>query len=534
METSASPGQNAGSASTTATDAPDASGTSVGPQVERAQRLLHSLKTSDPATAPVLRKLRVKFIAVNMGLAALVLTIAFATVCYMEYRGDTDEIYRTLTQAVDHTVVQPQLIPNHGPLTSEAAPGGPGDNGRRNQSFDRTIGGEDEAAPAEDAPETDEAPDGDFAPPEIGGPQRGDAALPVAVYYDENGTVMQFVDQSTASVANDVLVTALSSLSHREESYGYLPECGLFYVRHAVGPGVVIAFADDAEASAWQSLAWVLAGVGLGALAVLLLLNQLFSRWALGPVQRAWTQQQQFIADASHELKTPLTVILANNAILRQRGDETIASQGQWIESTQMEAERMQALVTDMLDLARPAPTLDTADTTPRIDFSRLVEGEALTFESVAFEGGLTWETFVNEGIAVRGDARRLQRLVAALLDNACKYTAAGGRVTVRLGADEHGAVLTVNNTGTPIDSADLPHLFDRFYRADKARTRDAAPKRARKATETSDGDASAAPGGYGLGLAIAQDIARVHKGILTATSTAADGTTFTLHLPLA
>ena len=331
-----------------------------------------------------------------------------------------------------------------------------------------------------------------------------------------------------------MLVAALSSIRHREEPYGYLPECGLFYVRHAVGPGAIIAFADDAQASAWQSLAWVLAGVGLGALAVLLLLNLLFSRWALGPVQRAWTQQQQFIADASHELKTPLTVILANNAILRQRGEETIASQGQWIESTQMEAERMQALVTDMLDLARPAPTLDAADTTPRIDFSRLVEGEALTFESVAFEGGLTWKTSVNEGIAVRGDARRLQRLVAALLDNACKYTAAGGRVTVRLGTDEHGAVLTVNNTGEPIDSADLPHLFDRFYRADKARTRDAAPKRARKATEAGDGDAAAAPGGYGLGLAIAQDIARVHKGTLTAASTVEEGTTFTLRLPLA
>ena len=504
------------------------------PRAERAQRLLRSLKASDPATAPVLRKLRAKFIAVNMGLAALVLTIAFATVCYMEYRSDTDEIYRTLTQAVDHTVVQPQLIPNHGPLTSEPTPNGPGDRGQRNQSFDRTIGGEGEKAPADDAAETGEAPDSDFAPPEIGGPQRGDAALPVAVYYDENGTVMQFADQSTASVAGDVLITALSSLGHSEEPYGYLPECGLFYVRHAVGPGVIIAFADDAQASAWQSLAWVLAGVGLGALAVLLLLNLLFSRWALGPVQRAWTQQQQFIADASHELKTPLTVILANNAILRQRGEETIASQGQWIESTQMEAERMQALVTDMLDLARPAPTLDAADTTPRIDFSRLVEGEALTFESVAFEGGLTWKTSVNEGIAIRGDARRLQRLVAALLDNACKYTAAGGRVTVRLGTDEHGAVLTVNNTGAPIDSADLPHLFDRFYRADKARTRDAAPKRARKATEADDGDAAAAPGGYGLGLAIAQDIARVHKGTLTAASTVEEGTTFTLRLPLA
>ncbi len=342
----------------------------------------------------------------------------------------------------------------------------------------------------------------------------------MAVYYDENGTVMQFADQSTASVAGDVLIAALSSLGHSEEPYGYLPECGLFYVRHAVGPGVIIAFADDAQASAWQSLAWVLAGVGLGALAVLLLLNLLFSRWALGPVQRAWTQQQQFIADASHELKTPLTVILANNAILRQRGEETVASQGQWIESTQMEAERMQALVTDMLDLARPATTASAEQPTPALDFSRLVEGEALTFEAVAFERNLVWEAAVAEGVSVRGNASRLQRLVAVLLDNACKYTDEGGTVEVALRTEGAEAVLSVRNSGEPIAKEDLPHLFDRFYRADKARTQAGAQ--------------AAAPEGYGLGLAIAADIAQAHKGALTVSSTAEEGTVFTLRLPLA
>ena len=142
-------------------------------------------------------------------------------------------------------------------------------------------------------------------------------------------------------------------------------------------------------------------------------------------MQRAWAQQQQFIADASHELKTPLTVILANNAILRQRGGDTIASQRQWIESTQVEAERMQGLVTDMLDLARPAPEGAQASEGPAgtVDLSRLVEGEALTFEAVAFERELMWECAIDKGITVRGNATRLQRAVAVLLDNACKYT---------------------------------------------------------------------------------------------------------------
>jgi signal transduction histidine kinase len=260
--------------------------------------------------------------------------------------------------------------------------------------------------------------------------------------------------------------------------------------------------------------------VGVAALGVLFLLNLQLSTWALGPVQRAWSQQQQFIADASHELKTPLTVILANNAILRQRGRETVASQGQWIESTQMEAERMQALVTDMLDLARPAAIASAEQPAPALDFSRLVEGEALTFEAVAFERNLVWKAAVAEGVSVRGNASRLQRLVAVLLDNACKYTDEGGTVEVALRTEGAEAVLSVRNSGEPIAKEDLPHLFDRFYRADKARTQAGAQ--------------AAAPEGYGLGLAIAADIAQAHKGALTVSSTAEEGTVFTLRLPLA
>ena len=301
-------------------------------------------------------------------------------------------------------------------------------------------------------------------------------------------------------------------------THGYLEEQRLFFSKRDAGPGWLVAFAGGGAASAWQGLAWGLAGIGVMALGLLFLLNLRFSRWALGPVQRAWNQQQQFIADASHELKTPLTVILANNAILRRRGGDTVASQMQWVESTQVEAERMQALVADMLDLARPATEEATGDEAPLVNLSRLVEGEALSFEAVAFERAITWECTVAAGISVRGNSARLERLVAVLLDNACKYTEPGGTVAIGLGIEPGEAVLAVRNSGEPIPPEDLPHLFDRFYRADKARTHGAA------------GPAD----GYGLGLAIAQDIARAHRGTLAAASAAEAGTTFTLRLPLA
>ena len=538
-------------------------------------------RSAGDGATPMLRQLRTKFIALNMALAALVLAASFATICYADYRADIDDVRSRLMAATSRSLHEPQLIPDAEPFhrgegpreRDENAPDGGNteDDGGRvddgaasdveaDNAEDATSGNAgagdsaedasatpegsgDSAAEADDrASESGSAPtptqdigagtsDPGFAPPRIGGPgTTEEASLPVAVYYIADRTVMQLTDRSGATVPEALLVRAIPEVVSTAESWGYLPDVGLYFAKHEAGPDLMVAFADGGAADGWRSLALVLTAVGLGALGLLFLLNLVFSRWALRPVQRAWAQQQQFIADASHELKTPLTVILANNAILRQRGGDTIASQRQWIESTQVEAERMQGLVTDMLDLARPAPEGAQASEGPAgiVDLSRLVEGETLTFEAVAFERELMWECAIDKGITVRGDATRLQRAVAVLLDNACKYTNAGGTVTVTLRAHASEAVLSVRNSGEPIDEADLPHLFDRFYRADAARTHNATD------AENNGGEPDANTGGYGLGLAIARDIAQAHKGTIAVTSTAQEGTTFTLRLPLA
>ncbi len=488
---------------------------------------------SSTTTPPLLRGLRAKFIALNMGLAALVLAGSFTAICYMDYRSDVDETYRTLAQALNPAGHRAQLVPDRHPLTPP-----------------------EESGPADE---------GTFTPPEIGGELQGtpDSPVPTAVYHWEGDLVQPLLEQSSAVVPETVLPEAMQAALTAPGTHGYLEEQRLFFSKREVGPGWLVAFAGGGAANAWQGLAWGLAGIGVMALGLLFLLNLRFSRWALGPVQRAWNQQQQFVADASHELKTPLTVILANNAILRRRGGDTVASQMQWVESTQVEAERMQALVADMLDLARPATEEAAGDEAPLVNLSRLVEGEALSFEAVAFERDIAWESSVAAGISVRGNATRLERLVAVLLDNACKYTEPGGTVAIHLGTEPGEAVLAVRNSGEPIAAEDLPHLFDRFYRADKARTHGTAalaggngpaataagmPALAGDragdsaaytgAASGSPSSAASAPAptadGYGLGLAIAQDIARAHRGTLTAASTAEAGTTFTLRLPLA
>ena len=276
-----------------------------------------------------------------------------------------------------------------------------------------------------------------------------------------------------------------------------------------------IAFVSESSlVTAFNSQLITSLAVGGAALIVLFLICLYLAGWALRPVEAVWAQQRRFISDASHELKTPLTVILANLDIMRRHGADTVDAQRQWLDSTDDEARRMKKLVEDLLTLARldeagqTAPEIELAD----VDLSDIALGAALTFETVAFENGMALETDIAPEIAVRGDGNRLRQLVTILLDNAVKYAGPHGRIDVRLSAQKDRATLSVANTGDPIDPESLAHLFDRFYRADEART--------------------GAKAGYGLGLSIAQSIARHHGGELTAASDAANGTVFTFTIP--
>ncbi len=171
----------------------------------------------------------------------------------------------------------------------------------------------------------------------------------------------------------------------------------------------------------------------------------------------------------------------------------------------------MRQMINDMLDLAKPE-AMRTPKVLSDIDLTDLLEGDALQFESVAFERGIDLHMDIQQGVHLKGDVMRLHRLTSTLIDNACKYADEGGRVDVRLSSDSREMRLTVHNTGAIIAPEDLPHVFDRFYRADKARTRES--------------------GSYGLGLAIARDVAREHGGDIVATSAEGEGTTFTVTLP--
>ena len=287
----------------------------------------------------MLKKLRIKFIALNMATVAVVLAVIFSAICVINYQQSVASVHEAMSNAIAFTESKSRA------LTDGDAQG-------------------QEGAREQDAGDPDEQADGDWkddgaqhgTPPQIGGGPAGNGPhVPVAVYRIlKSGSYELAESAASASIADDVLEKAISQLADAPDGSGELSELGLFYEKRTSDTGIArVAFADVSSANGWQTLALTLAGVGVVALAVFFVISVFFSRWALRPVKRAWEQQRQFVADASHELKTPLTVILANTSILMSHPERTIASQSQWVESTQAEGERMQGLVADLLLLAR-------------------------------------------------------------------------------------------------------------------------------------------------------------------------------------
>ena len=185
-------------------------------------------------------------------------------------------------------------------------------------------------------------------------------------------------------------------------------------------------------------------------------------------MERAAEREKQFVADVSHDLKTPLAVIAANNSILLENPEAPAGSLSRWVDSTGQAARQMQGLVDEMLTLT----VAQRGISTPLMptDLSGAVTKAALQLESVAYDKQVALETDIAAHITVQGDPDALQRIVSSLIENAIKYEPIGGSVTVTLAAVRRQARLTVQNRGSVISPEALPHVFDRFYRGNKSR----------------------------------------------------------------
>jgi two-component system, OmpR family, sensor kinase len=231
----------------------------------------------------------------------------------------------------------------------------------------------------------------------------------------------------------------------------------------------------------------------------------------IGRLDQAFTQQRRFVADASHELRTPVTVIRSITDIALEE-PLNLDDYGEVLHEINAEAERLGMLINDLLVLARADEEQMLLDREPvRLDL--LAFDVAATMEPLAIERGIELRVRALEPATVSGDTARLIQVFMGLVDNALTYTNAGG--TVELSVEARGAVacLTVRDTGIGIAEKDVPYIFERFYRADPARSR--------------------AVGGSGLGLSIAHWVIQAHGGSITVESQAGRGSIFTVKLPL-
>ena len=448
----------------------------------------------------MLRTYRRNFVVFTMAVIGAVLAAVFVFLGVYMHREARSELNNTMQQVLrpldEPTGKFRRLGDDRGKPDGEPLP----DGETRADGEEATDG---EAPP--DGERFGERPDGDKLFHDDGALADGEGIVTV-FYTPSTGEIS--VQGDGGDLGEDVIAEAAKAVAESDEQSGTLDGYGLYYVKQEIGDSCKIALADTSYVKdRTAKSAIVLAVIYVAAMGALLILTVHLAKRAAKPMENAVEMERQFVADISHDLKTPITVILANNSILSANKDETVGSQSQWIESTSDAAHGMMELISRMLTLS----ALDAKDTPEElypVDLSSVCEKTALQMESVAFDRGIALESDVAEGVTVNATKEYAERIVGALVENALKYEGAGGCVDLTLSVEKKRAALRVHNASSYIDEADIGHVFERFYRADRSRTETA---------------------GHGLGLPIVKRQVELIGASIAVESTRENGTTFTV-----
>lgn len=329
----------------------------------------------------------------------------------------------------------------------------------------------------------------------------------LTVFYSQEDDSYTLLSNSEV-FSQEELPSLLHTIVSQEKNFGILYSQDAIYYRSGKTPYKIAIASTDYIVHSVVNLVLVLLAVWVGAMLLFLLISIRLSAVAARPMEEAMQREKQFVADASHDLKTPLSVILANNSILMENPENKVGDLRRWLDSTQEAAKRMQKLIAEMLTLA-DVERQDVPLVREEVDLANIAMKADLELESVAFEKNVTLEDDLPDRCMVTGNADYLLRIVMSLLENALKYEPSGGRVSIHLTQSKKKTVLSVCNQGSRIADEDLPHVFDRFYRSDKSRTNSA--------------------GSFGLGLAITKEMVERLGGTISVTSSQEEGTVFSV-----
>lgn len=305
-----------------------------------------------------------------------------------------------------------------------------------------------------------------------------------AVSFDEDGTALELLNDTSSYKSDEELIAYAKSLMESGKSYGI--EDKMAYLVTTQDGITLVSIMDNAVTdNTFHTLIrnfFIFGGI---AIFVMFVFSYFLARWVVQPMKMGYEKQQQFVSDAGHELKTPISTINANAEILKRQLQDNV-----WLDNIIYENQRMSVMVHQLLDLARIE---SNSVVFSEVELSRLATATALAFEASAFEKQLTYSYEIQPDLKVMGDASSLEKLLSILLDNAISHCNPNGAVQFLLKREKGQIHLRVSNDGSAIEEEQMKHLFDRFYKQNNDRCEDKDH--------------------YGLGLAIAKSIVDLHKG---------------------
>lgn len=317
--------------------------------------------------------------------------------------------------------------------------------------------------------------------------QRFQSSSFYSVAFRDTGT--EVVNDMSSGISDLELASLAEQIMSDNKAYGSTQH--MIYLLDKTSDYTLVVFMDNTIVNeTFMMLIRNMLIFGGIAMFILFFISIFLSNMIIRPLEENDKRQQQFVSDAGHELKTPISTINANMELLRREVGNNV-----WLDNIEYENKRMEAIVKQLLELSRMQ---EIVKKTNRIDCSHLVLSCILPFEAKAFENNITFSYDIDSDLHITGDASQLQMLVATLIDNAFSHCKENGTITVKLSSHRNELQLIVSNQGDEIAVEERERIFDRFYRSDSSRTAD--------------------KNHFGLGLAIAKNIVLIHRGIIYVT----------------
>ncbi len=335
-----------------------------------------------------------------------------------------------------------------------------------------------------------------------------DRTVSFVVLLDDSDELLASFTQFTAD--DDFLEQAIESATKAEGKFE-LDEYYWAYLQKETDNGTIIAYVDITnETIILRELLARFALIFVGSFILVAVISNFITKRSIKPVKETFNRQKQFIADASHELKTPLTVINTNIDVLLSK---TNKQNEKWLQYIQSEVIRMNKLTHDLLYLANVSEMEEHEIVKSDLNISSSLESILLGIEALAYEKQITIDYNLEEEVHVLFNKEQFHQVLMIVLDNAIKYANQAGKIDVNLASKNNYAVITVTNTGDGIPEEELDHLFDRFYKVDKSREHKS--------------------NSFGLGLSIAKSIIDNNHGKITIESIVNESTTVTIRLKI-